>query len=171
MHALSDIGESNVPDEPLTHVQMCLTVLKDIYPNLLLDDYLIDAEKLGVEINWENEPLYLGAFKMNLPGQYEYQRRLFSQFTAVQEDGTPDPFVLAGDDISWVAGWVEGAITTAINAVNKIAILFDGADWDGEKGPMARWRDIGPIPLNERGSTADARSKLKTKHAEPSEVL
>lgn len=169
--SLKFLGDRNEPDKPLTHVQMCITVLKDIYPNLRLEDYLMDEGKLGVEINWENEPFYLGAFKMNLPGQYEYQRRLFSQFTAMQEDGTPDPFVLAGDDISWVAGWVEGAITTAINAINKIAILFGGGDWDGVKGPIARWRDIGPIPLGERRSMANARRTPGTKHAEPSEAF
>ena len=68
-------------------------------------------------MSWENEPHYLGAFKMNLPGQYEYQRRIFSQFMQGVEDNAPYGFILAGDDVSWTGGWAEGAVTTAINAV------------------------------------------------------
>ena len=27
---------------------------------------------------------------------------------------------LAGDDVSWTAGWAEGAVTTALNAVSSM---------------------------------------------------
>ena len=110
-----------------------------------------------------------GAFKMNLPGQYEYQRRLFSQFMTGVKEGTPDPFVLAGDDISWIAGWVEGAITSAINAVNKVAVLFNGSEWGRLKGPIARWDELEPIPLH--SFKLDVRGQPHANHRESSEVL
>ena len=96
-------------------------------------------------MSWENEPHYLGAFKMNLPGQYEYQRRIFSQFMQGVEDNAPYGFILAGDDVSWTGGWAEGAVTTAINAVHKAAVLFGGGSQTGNPGPIDAWDDLKPI--------------------------
>ncbi|HKT30356.1 flavin monoamine oxidase family protein [Dyella sp.] len=183
--SLKFLGDRNMPAALLTHANMCRTVLQDIYrninPNLNLADRLADGGDVEAEINWENDPLYLGAFKMNLPGQYEYQRRLFSQFMAgVNDDGVLQPgydgpagFVLAGDDISWVAGWVEGAITSAVNAVNKIAVLFGGGDWpDGKQfeGPITQWKELKPIELP--SPKVDARKQPHpSTRPEPSEAL
>ena len=167
--SLKFLGDRNIPGELLTHANMCRTVLQDIYPDLRLTDYLVQSDKSEIEINWENEAFYLGAFKMNLPGQYEYQRRLFSQFMTGVKEGTPDPFVLAGDDISWIAGWVEGAITSAINAVNKVAVLFNGSEWGRLKGPIARWDELEPIPLH--SFKLDVRGQPHANHRESSEVL
>ena len=171
--SLKFLGDRNAPGELLTHAHMCRTVLQDIYPNLRLADYLAPGGQSEIEINWEDEPLYLGAFKMNLPGQYEYQRRLFSQFMAgLDEMGAPAPvpdsFVLAGDDISWVAGWVEGAITSAINAVNKVAVLFGGSDWEGSPGPISRWNELKPIELpatHKAARTAQRATRKETSDA------
>ena len=168
--SLKFLGDRNAPNELLTHAHMCRTVLQDIYPNLRLAEHLAPGGNSEIEINWEDEPLYLGAFKMNLPGQYEYQRRLFSQFMAgVEGSGEPDPFVLAGDDTSWVAGWVEGAITSAVNAVNKIAVLFEGGDWPGMEGPISRWNDLRPIVLPSPKTAS--RGKVRETSNEPSEVI
>ena len=52
----------------------------------------------------------MGAFKANLPGHYRYQRRLFTHF---MQDELPEQqrgIFLAGDDISFTAGWAEGAV-------------------------------------------------------------
>jgi len=167
--SLKFLGDRN-DEAVLTHAHMCRTVLQDIYPNLRLSDHLAPGRDSEIEVNWEDEPLYLGAFKMNLPGQYEYQRRLFSQFMAGLEDGgEPDPFVLAGDDISWTAGWVEGAITSAINAVNKVAVLFGGSDWVGLQGPISRWDELKPIELSTPKKAAHA--KQRTAKRELSEAV
>ena len=154
-------GDRNIPQALLTHVQMCIEVLEDIYPGLNLHDYLVNRDDAQVEINWENQPLFLGAFKMNLPGDYEKQRRLFSQFMdGINSDGTPtataDRFVLAGDDVSWVAGWIEGAISTAINAVNKVAVVFGGKDVAGNRGPIARWPELQPVERKNHAPHANA---------------
>ncbi|MCF1369967.1 FAD-dependent oxidoreductase [Burkholderia cenocepacia] len=154
-------GDRNIPQALLTHVQMCIEVLEDIYPGLNLHDYLVNRDDAQVEINWENQPLFLGAFKMNLPGDYEKQRRLFSQFMdGINSDGTPtataDRFVLAGDDVSWVAGWIEGAISTAINAVNKVAVVLGGKDIAGNRGPIARWTVLQPVERKNHAPHANA---------------
>ncbi|ARF86971.1 flavin monoamine oxidase family protein [Burkholderia cenocepacia] len=136
-----------------SHAHLCRQVLKDIYPKVDLESELAPGGNAEVEINWENEPLYLGAFKMNLPGQYELQRRLFSQFIdGVEPDEPPrphaNPMILAGDDISWVAGWIEGAIGTAINAVNKVVRMFGGADAALDNpGPITMWDQLKPVQL------------------------
>jgi|GEM_PF-1066831 len=145
--SLKFLGDPNVPAEAATHADMCRQVLHSIYPGLKLEDYLVPAADSQVEIHWENEPYYLGAFKMNLPGDYERQRRLFSQFMSGVGTDEPDRFILAGDDVSWVAGWVEGAISTAINAVNKVAVAFGGGDVDGNPGPISSWETLKPVEL------------------------
>ncbi|EOH6072231.1 flavin monoamine oxidase family protein [Burkholderia cenocepacia] len=154
-------GDRNVPQALLTHVQMCIEVLEDIYPGLNLRSYLVDGDNAQVEINWENQPHYLGAFKMNLPGDYEKQRRVFSQFMdgiderkGTLKDGA-NRFVLAGDDVSWVAGWIEGAISTAINAVNKVAVVFGGEHFEENPGPIARWPDLQPVAQKRNASHAN----------------
>lgn len=136
-------------DAPLpSHVQVCTSLLDAIYAPHQLDL----AAEFGmvdpfVEINWEQQPFFLCAFKMNLPGQYEYQRLLFSQFMDGVQAGTPDGFILAGDDVAWTAGWAEGAVITALNAVNKLAVKFNGGAFDDNPGPIDEWAALQPKPL------------------------
>ncbi len=135
-----------------THLTQCLTVLKDIYPDVDFDTEL-DVVNGGVELNWENYRYYLGGFKMNLPGQYVYQQRIFSQFMNGMDTGTPDAFVLVGDDVSWTAGWTEGAVTSAINAVNKLAVVFGGGD-NLTPGPITEWdlwKPVDRLDINPNG--------------------
>jgi tryptophan 2-monooxygenase len=131
-----------------THVELCTTLLDTVYADSRLDL----AAEFGmvdpfVEINWEEQPFFLCAFKMNLPGQYEYQRRLFSQFMNGVHEGDPDGFILAGDDVSWTGGWAEGAVTTALNAVNKLAVKFGGGSFIENPGPVDAWETLKPIEL------------------------
>lgn len=88
-----------------SHVAVCSTLLDSVYAhhqlNLAAEFGMTDP---FVEINWEEQPFFLSAFKMNLPGQYEYQRLLFSQFMNGVFDGSPDGFILAGDDVSFTGG-------------------------------------------------------------------
>lgn len=129
----------------VVHADLCTALLDEIYAENGLD--LASQFNRGdpfVELNWEDEPFFLGAFKMNLPGQYEYQRRLFSQFMDGVEDGRPDGFILAGDDISWTGGWGEGAVTTALNAVNKLIVKYDGSSFASNPGPIDEWERLKP---------------------------
>lgn len=136
-------------DRPLPlpqHVQLCTTLLRTIYPQVNLDEHFSTVNPF-VEHNWEDQTFFLGAFKMNLPGQYEYQRRIFSQFMSGVGSPSPDRFILAGDDVSWTAGWAEGAVTSAINAVNKVALCFGSGSFPGNPGPVESWESLKPVEL------------------------
>lgn len=131
-----------------SHVKVCTTLLDSAYAHHQLDL----AAEFGmtnpfVEINWEEQPFFLGAFKMNLPGQYEYQRLLFSQFMHDVSSPNPDGFILAGDDVSFTGGWAEGAVTTALNAVNKLAVKFNGGTFPANHGPIDDWQALQPKAL------------------------
>ncbi|MFC6296884.1 NAD(P)-binding protein [Pseudomonas sp. CCM 7893] len=144
--SLKFLGDRSAPLP--THVELCTSLLDEVYrgSDLNLASHF-GARDPFVEINWEEQPFFLCAFKMNLPGQYEYQRRLFSQFMSGVEQGSPDGFILAGDDVSWTGGWAEGAVTTALNAVNKLAVKFGGGAYPHNQGPIDQWAELKPMPL------------------------
>ncbi|MDD1012266.1 flavin monoamine oxidase family protein [Pseudomonas rubra] len=131
------------------HGELCTALLDQVYPGLDLTSHFAEADPF-VEINWEDEPFYLGAFKMNLPGQYEYQRLLFSQFKEGSDRTAVDGFILAGDDVSWTGGWAEGAVTTALNAVDKLATRFNNG-FSPQGGPISQWEPLKPMTLNQGG--------------------
>jgi tryptophan 2-monooxygenase len=54
---------------------------------------------------------------------------------------------LAGDDVSFTPGWVEGAVQTALNAVWGIARRFGGASAPGNPGPGDVWAERAPLAL------------------------
>lgn len=127
-------------------VRLMLHSLRQIYPTLDIARHIIGAP---ITVSWESDPNFMGAFKANLPGHYRYQRRLFSHF--IQSD-LPEPhrgIFLAGDDISWTAGWAEGAVTTALNAVAGIIRHFGGTAHSENPDPIDRWPDLAPIRLVE----------------------
>ncbi|WP_189395024.1 flavin monoamine oxidase family protein [Pseudomonas laurentiana] len=125
------------------HVELCTTLLDVVYPGLDVASRFATQDPF-VELNWEDQPHFLGAFKMNLPGQYEYQRLLFSQFMEGVGGASPYGFILAGDDVSWTGGWAEGAVTTALNAVDKLAVQYGGSSTNG---PISQWEALKPIEL------------------------
>lgn len=127
-------------------VRLMLHSLRQIYPMLDIAKHIIGAP---ITVSWESDPNFMGAFKANLPGHYRYQRRLFSHFV---QDDLPDHqrgIFLAGDDISWTAGWAEGAVTTALNAVGGVLRHLGGAGQPGNPDPIDRWRDLAPVKLVE----------------------
>jgi tryptophan 2-monooxygenase len=89
----------------------------------------------------------MGAFKANLPGHYRYQRRLYTHF--MQERLAPHyrGIFLAGDDISWTAGWAEGAVQTALNAVWGVMRHFGGRTFPENPGPGDRFDELTPLEL------------------------
>ncbi len=126
------------PDE---RVRLMLHSLKQIYPNLNIAAHIIGSP---ITVSWESDPNFMGAFKANLPGHYRYQRRLFSHF--IQSGATPQHrgIFLAGDDISWTAGWAEGAVTTALNAVSGTIRHLNGAANPANPDPVDEWDRLQP---------------------------
>ncbi|MFD0415215.1 flavin monoamine oxidase family protein [Streptomyces sp. NPDC127108] len=131
------------PEERLDGV---LDVLADIYPGVDIRSRVIAPPRT---VTWETDPHFQGAFKANLPGHYRYQRRLFTHF--MQADLTPSQrgLFLAGDDVSWTAGFAEGAVTTGLNAVWGVQRHLGGATMPLNPGPGDLFADLAPVDLPE----------------------
>ncbi|WP_370088374.1 flavin monoamine oxidase family protein [Streptacidiphilus sp. MAP12-16] len=127
-------------------LEVLLAKLGEIYPDVNLRKHITGPP---VSVTWETEPLFMGAFKANLPGQYRYQRRLFTHF--MQDDFAPEErgLFLSGDDVSWTAGFAEGAVTTALNAVWGVVRHLGGSSHPANPGPGDVFEAIAPIPLPE----------------------
>ena len=125
-------------------VELMLHNLKQIYPELDLRRHIIGEP---ITMSWEANPNFMGAFKGNLPGHYRYQYQLFSHF--IQDSLPPHQrgIFVVGDDISWTAGWTEGAVTTALNAVSGLLRHFGGGAPADNPGPCERWAELAPLKL------------------------
>ncbi|MER5301703.1 FAD-dependent oxidoreductase [Streptomyces lasiicapitis] len=131
------------PEERLDGV---LDALAGIYPGVDIRSRVIAPPRT---VTWETDPHFQGAFKANLPGHYRYQRRLFTHF--MQEDlaRTQRGFFLAGDDVSWTAGFAEGAVTTGLNALWGVQRHLGGATMPLNPGPGDLFADLAPVDLPE----------------------
>jgi tryptophan 2-monooxygenase len=125
-------------------VELMLHSLKQIYPELDLRRHIVGEP---ITMSWEADPNFMGAFKGNLPGHYRYQHRLFSHF--MQQGLAPHQrgIFVVGDDISWTAGWTEGAVTTALNAVSGVMHHFGGGAHPENPGPRECWDALAPLEL------------------------
>src|SRR5690606_181946 len=138
-------------------MEVMLKSLGEIYPKVDIRKHIIGNP---VTVSWENEPYFMGAFKANLPGHYRYQRRLCTHF---MQDRLPEDkrgIFLAGDDISWTAGWAEGAVQTALNAVWCVRHHLAGRSDPTNPGPGARYAEIAPVDLPEDGAALPGRPDL-----------
>jgi tryptophan 2-monooxygenase len=132
---------------PLTvgeRVEVMLQSLREIYPGVDVRRHITGDP---VTVSWEAEPHFMGAFKANLPGHYRYQHRLFTHFVQDELSARYRGLFLAGDDISWTAGWAEGAVQTALNAVWGVLHHFGGETHGANPGPGDGFADIAPITL------------------------
>ena len=126
-------------------VELMLHSLKQIYPDVDIASHIVGQP---ITVSWESDPNFMGAFKANLPGHYRYQQRLFTHF---QQDDLPEHqrgIFLAGDDISWTAGWAEGAVQTALNAAWGVVRHLGGSSSPENPGPGELLDEYGPIALD-----------------------
>ncbi|HEX2092613.1 MAG TPA: NAD(P)/FAD-dependent oxidoreductase [Longimicrobiaceae bacterium] len=79
-----------------------------------------------IMVDWQLEPHYLGAFKLNLPGQEAEVQSVYYQFLTSLNAETDNGLYLAGDGVSWTGGWTEGALQTGINAAAAVAQHLGG---------------------------------------------
>ena len=88
----------------------------------VLDQSVVSKQE--VTIDWQLQRHYYGGFKLDLPGDYYYTSSLAFQYLIgrnVQSDPIPAQHVyLTGDSVSFLGGWIEGAMMSAINAVTVI---------------------------------------------------
>lgn len=78
-------------------------------------------------IDWQSEPYYYGAFKLNFPGQEPGLQAAYYQFMSVSDPHTDKGIYLAGDGVSYSGGWTEGALQTAINCATAVAFRLGGS--------------------------------------------
>ena len=77
-------------------------------------------------IDWQSEPYYYGAFKLNFPGQEPALQAAYYQFFDVMNPDADKGIYLAGDGVSYSGGWTEGALQTAINCATAVAYRLKG---------------------------------------------
>jgi len=82
-------------------------------------------------INWQDETLYAGAFKLNGLATNNGQAAMFYQF----QDGADTGLFICGDSVSWAGGWLEGALPTGLNTAVATA-KFLGCSLTGKKTPL-----------------------------------
>ena len=125
-------------------VQLALDSLQKIYPKLDIRRHIIGDP---ITVSWEDDPNFLGAFKGALPGHYRYNRRMFCHFMQRDLPAAQKGIFMAGDDVGWIPGWVEGAVQTSLNAVWGIVNHFGGASPADNPGPGDRFDELAPLEL------------------------
>ena len=135
-----------LPLDATQRMNLMLKSLAQIYPGVDIRSHVIASP---VTLTWESEPHFMGAFKANLPGHYRYQERLYTHFMQDRLEERHRGFFLAGDDVSWTAGWAEGAVTTALNAVWGVMHHFGGSTSPDNPGPGDVFETIAPVVLDD----------------------
>jgi tryptophan 2-monooxygenase len=125
-------------------VALALGALEKIYPDVDIRGHIIGDP---ITVSWEADPNFLGAFKGALPGHYRYNHRMYSHFMQDRHARAEKGVFLAGDDVSWTPGWVEGAVSTALNAVWGVMHHLGGQTERNNPGPGDCWKDLGPVEL------------------------
>jgi monoamine oxidase len=142
----SDDSLKLLPLDATARMDIMLGSLAQIYPGVDIRSHVISTP---LTVSWEAERAFMGAFKANLPGHYRYQERLYTHF---MQDRLPEQYrglFLAGDDVSWTAGWAEGAVTTALNAVWGVMHQFGGSTAPENPGPGDLFDEIAPLVLHD----------------------
>ena len=125
-------------------VRLALGALGRIYPGVDIAAHIVGDP---ITVSWEADPNFLGAFKGALPGHYRYNHRMYCHF--MQRDLPPAErgLFIAGDDVSWIPGWAEGAVQTALNAVWGMVRHLGGGSAAGNPGPGDRFDELAPLAL------------------------
>ncbi|MEL6575065.1 MAG: NAD(P)/FAD-dependent oxidoreductase, partial [Pseudomonadota bacterium] len=123
---------------------LALDALGKVYPGVDIASHIVADP---ITVSWEADPNFLGAFKGALPGHYRYNHRMFGHF--MQEALPPEQrgFFIAGDDVSFMPGWVEGAVHTGLNAMWGVMHQLGGTSVAANPGPGERYAELGPVAL------------------------
>lgn len=107
-------------ESPTERLELLKATIATIAPEVA--DALVPAfgERSIHCIDWETEDLFYGAFKLNAPGQGELVQQAYFQFQQCLSEATAPPIYLAGDSVSWIGGWIEGALHTGLNAATAV---------------------------------------------------
>ncbi|MFJ2621307.1 flavin monoamine oxidase family protein [Glutamicibacter sp. NPDC087344] len=130
-------------------MELMLHSLEKVYPGVDIRSHIVGQP---ITVSWEDDPNFMGAFKANLPGHYRYQERLYTHFDQAELPAEHRGIFLAGDDVSWTAGWAEGAVTTGLNAVWGVVKHLGGQDAAANPGPGQFLAEYGPKRLDMRAA-------------------
>ncbi len=133
-----------LPLEPDKRVELALDTLKKIYPNTNIEEHIVGDP---ITVSWEDDPNFLGAFKGALPGHYRYNYEMFCHFMQQDMPSEQQGIFMAGDDVGWMPGWVEGAIQTSLNAVWGIVNHLGGHCTPDNPGPGDQFEQLKPLKL------------------------
>lgn len=100
-------------------------------------NFAIDRSTAQV-IDWQREPYFYGAFKLNQPGQDPYVQSLFYDFQKARAGGAGSLVYLAGDSVGFLGGWVENALETGVLAAAGVAVSLGGTLTNAAAGPFER---------------------------------
>src|SRR5690348_1992946 len=135
-----------LPYDVEQRVKLSLDALSKIYPRVDIASHIVGDP---VTVSWENDPNFLGAFKGALPGHYRYNHRMYRHFMQAGRPSAQRGIFMAGDDVSFMPGWAEGAVQTALNAVWGVMTHFGGAAHPDNPGPGDLYEKLAPPDLGE----------------------
>jgi tryptophan 2-monooxygenase len=110
------------PAERLKVFREVLTIISPPFAEALVP---LGGDNGILNVDWEAEPGYYGAFKLQDPGQDANAQAVFFQYLSVLDE-TDRGVYLAGDSVSWAGGWTEGALHTGLNAACAVASRLGG---------------------------------------------
>lgn len=113
--------------------------LKHIAPKFF--NKLCKEKILVRNIDWQLEPYYYGAFKLNQPGQDVYNQAMYYQFMSVLDRDADSGVYIAGDSVSWSGGWIEGALQTGMNAAAAVVHRLSKTYNLYDDNPLTQKRD------------------------------
>lgn len=138
-------GDSSTKDITFVNKEQRLALIRqDIAqtdPNFAKHLYPMDNDyENNVKfIDWESEPHYYGAFKLNRPGQSHFTQSAYYQFLDARSAEDKGVYI-AGSAISWTGGWIEGALQTGLNAAAAVVYSFEGEFTCQDYNPFTRLR-------------------------------
>ena len=78
-----------------------------------------------------------------LPGHYRYNHRMFGHFMQDNLSAQERSIFMAGDGVSWIPAWVEGAVQTSLNAVAGIVRHLSGTFPRENPSPVDAYPELG----------------------------
>ncbi|WP_081626978.1 NAD(P)/FAD-dependent oxidoreductase [Bordetella sp. FB-8] len=85
-----------------------------------------DYENNVQMMDWDLQPYYYGAFKLNFPGDDGLSNQLFFQYMSSNNPSIDKYVYLAGDSLSYTGGWIEGAVQTGVNGACAVIRSLGG---------------------------------------------
>jgi len=76
---------------------------------------------------WQEEPMIFGGFKIDYPQQYYYTVQMVYQYQQADQLESTRVF-LAGNNVSFQGGWIEGAMQSAVNAASAVLKVMERLD-------------------------------------------